>query len=83
MNVKKLIRRAEDFLSSDERKRKEKRKYLKQVIKKLRQHEQNLKAAYEQCADKKGRDQLKKEWILTHAQRKKGVNRLRSLKKKK
>lgn len=82
MNVKKLIRRAEDFLSSEESKRKEKKKYLRQVIKKLRQHEQDLKSAYSQCADKKGREQLKKEWVLTHAQRKKGVNLLRGLKKK-
>jgi hypothetical protein len=36
VKIKKLIRKAESYLDSDERDRKEKKKYLKQVLRGLR-----------------------------------------------
>lgn len=83
MNIKKLMRRAEEYLSSDERKRKEKRRYLKQVVRKLRQHEKALKHTLEECSDRDQCRQLKREIVLAHSQRKKGVTQLKALKKKK
>lgn len=83
MNLKKLINRTEEYLRTEERKRKEKRKYLKQVTRKLREHEKALKAQLEECDDSDLKKRLKKEIVLAHAQRKKGVKLIRSLKKKK
>ena len=83
MKIKKLMRRAEEYLNSDERKRKEKRRYLKQVIRKLRQHEKLLKHELANCQDDDQCQQLKKEILLAHSQRKKGVHLLKTLKKKK
>ena len=39
MKVKKLIKKAEAFLNSEERDRKQKKKYLRQVLRKLSKHE--------------------------------------------
>lgn len=83
MKIKKLMRRAEEYLNSDERKRKEKRRYLKQVIRKLRQHEKLLKQELANGPDDDQAQQLKKQILLAHSQRKKGVHLLKILKKKK
>ncbi len=83
MNISKLIKKAEAFIRSDEQKRKEKKEYLKKVIKKLRKHEQKLKEEYETCSDFEQSRQLKQEIALAYNQRKKGVKMLKSLKKKK
>lgn len=81
MNVRKLILRAEALLYSDEAKRKEKKKHLKKVIKKLRHHEKKLRKEYDQCKDFEKSRQLKQEIALAYNQRKKGVQMLKSLKK--
>lgn len=83
MNISKLIRKAEAFIRSDEQKRKEKKEYLKKVIKKLRKHEKKLKEEYETCNDFDQSRQLKQEIALAYNQRKKGVKMLKSLKEKK
>lgn len=83
MNLRKLINRTDEYLRTEERKRKEKRKYLKQVTRKLREHEKSLKAQLEDCSDSELKKRLNKEIILAHAQRKKGVKLIKSLKKKK
>jgi len=82
MNIKKVIRRTEAYLNSDERKRKEKKKYLKQVIRKLRQHEKALKMELENSQSPEQSRQLKKDILLAYSQRKKGINLLKGLKKK-
>ena len=79
MKIKKLIRKAEAFLDSEERDRKEKKKYLKQLLKKLSQHEKKLKARLEDETGEEERAKLKKKLALTHAQRKKGVRLLGEL----
>ncbi|WP_086481775.1 hypothetical protein [Oceanospirillum sanctuarii] len=83
MKISKLIKKAEAFIRSDEQKRKEKKEYLKKVIKKLRKHEKQLKEEYEACSDFEKSRQLKQEIALAYNQRKKGVKMLKSLKKKK
>jgi hypothetical protein len=81
MNINKLVEKAEDFLNSDERKRKQKRKYLKEVIHKLKKHEKALKEKLEKESDEGVKEKLKKEIGLAHAQRKKGLKNLKALKK--
>jgi hypothetical protein len=81
MNIHKLIKKAESFLNSDERKRKEKRKFLKRVIKKLKKHEQTLKERLETTSKESLRGEIQREIALAHAQRKKGLGNLKALKK--
>lgn len=73
MKIKKLIRKAEAFLNSEERDRQEKTKYLKELLKKLRQREKKLRARLEDETGEEGRIKLEKKLALVHAQRKKGV----------
>ncbi len=81
MNINKLLAKAESILSSDERRRKEKKKCLKHVIKKLKKHESTLKERLEHESDQSVRTKVEKEIALTHAQRKKGLKNLKALKK--
>jgi len=80
MKLKKLIRKTEAFLSSDKRKRKEKKKYLKHVLKELRQYEEQLSKQLETETDPQIIVKLKRKIALTHKQREKGVLLLKQLK---
>lgn len=81
MNIRKLAEKMKAFLNSDERKRKEKRKFLKHVIKKLTKHEKSLIKKLEFEADDSKRAEIEAKIALTHAQRKKGLAKLDELKK--
>ena len=81
MNIRKLAEKTKAFLDSDERKRKEKRKFLKHVIKKLTKHEKALIKKLECEADDSKRAEIEGKIALTHAQRKKGLVKLAELKK--
>ena len=81
MNIQKLLEKAETFLNAAERRRKEKRKYLKHVIKKLKKHEKKLSAQLDKETDQDIRNNLGKEIKLAHAHRKKGLKVLKGLKK--
>lgn len=80
MNIRKLAKETKAFLSSDERKRKEKKKFLKQVLKKLKKHEKTLIGKLESESDAAKRFGIANEVALTHAQRKKGLTKLDELK---
>jgi len=81
MNIHKLIKKTEAFLNSDERKRKQKRKYLKEVIHKLKKHEKALKVKLDKESSGGAKEELEKEIALVRAQRKKGLKNLKALKK--
>ncbi len=81
MKLKKLIGQAEDFVDSEKRSRKEKKKYLKQVLKKLSDHEKSLKKRMEHASGEEDRKALAKKLARTHAQRKKGIALLKDLQK--
>lgn len=81
MKLKKVIAKAEAFVDSEDRGRKEKKKYLKRVLKKLSDHERSLKKRLAATSDKDEQNQLKKKLARTHAQRKKGIGLLKSMKK--
>jgi len=80
MKLKKLINKTEAFLSSDKRKRKEKKKYLKHVLKKLRLYEEQLTIRLEATTDPEVIAKLKRKIALAHKQREKGVLLLKELK---
>jgi len=80
MKLKKLINKTEEFLSSDTRKRKEKKKYLKHVLKKLRNYEGQLSTQLETETNPETIEKLKRKIALAHKQREKGVLLLKQLK---
>lgn len=79
MKLKKLIKKTENFLNSEKRKRKEKKHYLKHVLKKLRAYEEQLCLLLETETDPEIIDKLKRKIALAHQQRKKGVALLKEL----
>lgn len=81
MNIPKIAKKTKDFLSAKERKRKEKKKFLRHVLKKLKKHEKKLRRELEGTTGAERRADLESEIALAHAQRKKGVAKLRDLKK--
>ena len=81
MNIRKIAKKTKAFLNADERKRKEKRKFLKHVISKLKKHDKAMIRKLETETDVAKRARLEAEVALTHAQRKKGLAKLEELKK--
>jgi hypothetical protein len=81
MNIRRIAEKTRDFLNSDERKRKEKKAFLKHVIKKLKKHEKALGEKLEDENDAAERAKIESEIALVHAQRKKGLLKLSELKK--
>ena len=79
MKVKKLLAKAKSMLDSKKRGRKEKKKYLKNVLKELRAYEEELNDRLQQETDQKSIDKLKRKISLVHAQRKKGLNLMQQL----
>ncbi len=79
MKANKLIKKAEEYLGVDNRKRKEKIKYLKQVLKKLREREKELERRFE--AGEGNKEKISNELALIHAHRKKGLKLLKQLEK--
>lgn len=81
MKIRKLIEKAQALLDPTEHKSKEQKKNLKHVIKKLRKHEKSLIQRLETESSKSKSAKLQEKINLAHAQRKKGLKVLKSLKK--
>lgn len=79
MKAKKLIKIAEEYLGAENRKRKAKIKYLKQVLKKLSKREKELEIKF--IDNKSNKEKISNELALIHAHRKKGLELLKQLKK--
>lgn len=79
MKIKKIWAKAEDYLNSEKKKKRQKRRYLKEVLKRLKHHKNTLKKQIkdEKSADK--RKKLHKELNVVQAQRAKGINTLKKL----
>jgi flagellar motor switch protein FliM len=77
MKIKKLMEKARAYLDSQQRDRKEKKKYLKQVLRKLSRYEKKLKAQLHEGPDPHEKSRLEKKLALVHEQRKKGVRQLK------
>jgi hypothetical protein len=83
MKLKQLIAQADEFLDSDKRKRKEKKKYLKHVLKKLRKYEDEICTKLKTETDPETIEKLTRKMCLAHTQRKKGMILLKSLQSEK
>jgi len=83
MKLKKLVAQVDEYLNSDKRKRKEKKKHLKHVLKKLRNHEDEICTKLKTETDPEAIEKLTRKMRLAHAQRKKGVAILKALQPKK
>ena len=79
MKLQKLIDKTEEILRTDDRKLREKKKYLKKAMKALREHEEELEEKYKSGFG--NAEKLSQEMALVHAQRKKGLVQLRELHK--
>ena len=83
MKLKKLLAQVQDYLDAGERKRKEKKKHIKGVLKELRRHEKMLKERLKTETDPAKSEKLERKRKLAHSQRKKGVAILKDLKAQK
>ena len=83
MKLKKLLAQVQDFMDADARKRNEKKKQIKSVLKELRAHEERLLERLESETDPIKREKLERKRKLAHSQRKKGIAILKELKAQK
>lgn len=79
MKANKLIKIVEGYLDADNKKRKVKIKYLKEVLKKLSKREKELELIFAKGDGNK--EKISNELALIHAHRKKGLKLLKQLKK--
>ncbi len=79
MKIKKLIKNAKTYVNSEERNRKEKKKHLKEVLRKLSKHEKKLRDRLKGNLAGEEKERTEKRLALVHAQRKKGVRLLKEL----
>ncbi len=81
MKLSKLIEKTKSLLDPKERKNKAQKKNLKHVIKKLRKQEKALIKSLDGESSKEKSALIQDQVNLAHAQRKKGLKVLKSLKK--
>jgi len=81
MRAPKLLKIVKRFLSADKEKQYEHTKCFTDVLKKLKKKENALKNKLANESSDKNRKQIKKELAIVHAQRKKGIEALKKLKK--
>lgn len=81
MKITKLLKKAKPFLSDKERSNKKKRKYLKLVIKKLKNYEKDLREKI-QKEGSPADQRIQKKIMLAHSQRKKALKKHKALLKK-
>lgn len=79
MKRKKLLEKLSDFFDLDKRKQCERKDKLKEVLKQLRDKEHKLQHKLEHEESEIKRKRLKKEVQIIHAQRTKGLKRLKDL----
>ncbi|MDN5565859.1 MAG: hypothetical protein L0G25_03570 [Psychrobacter sp.] len=79
MKANRWIKAAEEYLDAENRKRKAKIKFLKQVLKKLSKREKELELKFAKGDGNK--EKISNELALIHAHREKGLKLLKQLKK--
>ena len=79
MKANRLLKKMKTFLNAEERKRKEKRKFVIEVLAKLKGHEKALRKELKAEGDSKKRAKLENEIEVTRAHRKKGLKKLRKV----
>jgi hypothetical protein len=81
MKIPKLLKIVNRFLSAEKEKQYEHTKCFKDILKKLKKKENSLKHKLKNENSEKNRKQIKKELAIVHAQRRKGIEALKKLKK--
>ncbi len=79
MKLNKLMRKLQEFLDADSRERKDHRKDMKILLRKLKAKENSLAAKAVGEFDEEKLERLRKEIDMVHAQRKKGISALKEL----
>ena len=81
MKAPKMLKIVKRFLSADKEKQYEHTKCFKDVLKKLKKKENTLKHKLKNENNEKNRKEIKKELAIVHAQRRKGIEAMKKLKK--
>ena len=81
MSKGKLLNKLHDFLNPDYYKKKRHQKELTEILKKLKKKEIKISEKIKNSSNNKEKKQLKIEFEIIHAQRKKGIDVLRASKK--
>lgn len=81
MKIRKLLEKTRALLDPKERNNEARKKHLKHIIKKLRQREKTLHQRLKTESSKTKSAKMREHIKLAHAQRKKGLKVLKSLKK--
>lgn len=81
MKRKKLLRKLADYLDLDRRAMLEKRDKIKQILKQLKEKEKRLRQKTEEESDEEKKSRYHRELAILRAQRLKGINSLRELRK--
>ena len=81
MKTPKLLKVVKRFLSADKNKQYEHTKCFKDVLKKLKKKERDLKIKLEHEKNEKKQKQIKKDLAIIYVQRRKGIEALKKLKK--
>lgn len=82
MKLGKLLKKIESFLAADQDTQAAERKAIRTRLKQLKEKERELRARLKQSTDNEERTQLSTRLDVVYAQRKKGVERVKALKKK-
>lgn len=83
MKIPKLLKIVSRFLSADKSEQHKRIKCFKEILKKLKKKENELKKKIEHESNEKEREQIKKELAIIYAQRRKGIQTIKQLKKDK
>ena len=81
MKAPKMLKIVKRFLSADEEKQYEHTKCFRDVLKKLKKKERDLKDKLEHEKNDRHRKQIKKELAIIYVQRRKGIEAMKKLKK--
>lgn len=83
MKLNKLLEKLEKFLSADRGEQAAERKKVRELLRKLKDKEKSLRKELEDTPHGDERESLNTRLEVVHAQRKKGVERIKALRKKK
>jgi hypothetical protein len=79
MKTKTLLGKLADFLNKDRAAQRAELEYIREVLKKLKKKEQKLREKLEASADDEERREIEGKLEVVHAQRTKGVERVKEI----
>jgi hypothetical protein len=79
MKTKTLLGKLADFMNKDRAAQREELEHIREVLKKLKKKEQKLREKLEASADDEDRREIEGKLEVVHAQRTKGVERVKEI----